>query len=154
MNIAFCSGLIFTLFGLYMLRHAITQHRKAVASLKWPAIKGEMLEVHLWGKRNIGGEIKEVNNLVVEYSYEAGGSLHKGSNATYYTLMYPDTVEFAEAHPAGAKVDIHYDPHKPGDSVVIPGPRESKPYSDLLLGGVGILIGLMVMISAYMGWIG
>ena len=154
MNIAFWAGILFTVFGIYMLRHATTQHRKAAESLNWPATKGRMLKVSLWGKRNINGVMQDVNNLIVKYSYEAGGSEQQGSNAAFYTLMYPDTTEFAEKYPEGAEDEVYYDPHQPDESVLCPGPRAGKPHSDLLLGCVGVLTGLAISISAYMGWIG
>ncbi|NKB39303.1 MAG: hypothetical protein GKR93_19400 [Gammaproteobacteria bacterium] len=51
------------------------------------------------GKRNVGGEIKAVEKLNIEYIFEVDGKTHKGTTATFYTLMYPETVDFANEHP-------------------------------------------------------
>jgi hypothetical protein len=54
--------------------------------------------------------------------------------------MYPETTEFAEDHPIESIVTVYYNPAKPSESILLPGPRKgSKRYSDLTLGIIGTL---------------
>jgi len=150
MNAPFWAGCAFTLLGLYMLRFSVLNFRKALASEGWPTVRGELLEVTLWGRRNVKGEAKEVERLRLKYQYEVDGRSHSGTAVSYFTLVYPETVEFAEAHPEGSEVQVHYDPANPADSVLIPGPRRDKRHSDLILASLGVLVGLVL---AVLGWL-
>ena len=154
MNIALLAGMALTLFGIYLLKHSLSSYQKALASQRWPSVNGQLTDVLLWGSRNTGGEIKEVEKLNVEYNYQINGQNYTGTLPTFYTLMYPETLEFANQHPVNSDIKIYYNPKNPSESVLIPGPRKDKPYSDLILGFLGVIIGAAIAVLSWMGIIG
>ena len=154
MNIPLIAGSVFALFGVYMLKHAITSYKSAIASQSWPTTDGRFSDVHLWGKRNIGGEMKEAEKLAVTYNYEVNGRAYTGKSVAFYTLMYPKTMECAERFSSKRDVKVYYNPRDASEAVLVPGPNPEKPYSDLILGAVGVTIGVIVVILAWIGVIG
>jgi len=154
MNIPLLAGSLFAIFGIYLLGRALSDYKKAVASLEWPGVEGQLTDLRLWGKRNIDGEMQDTEKLIVAYEYEFKGSQHSGSSAAFYTLVYPETVEFARSHSVNGEVTVYCNPKAPGESVLMPGPRKDKPYSDCILGGLGVAAGLVVAVLGYLGVIG
>ncbi|HCC79949.1 MULTISPECIES: DUF3592 domain-containing protein [unclassified Methylophaga] len=113
MNIALLAGSALTLFGIYLLKHSVTSYQKAVASQRWPSVTGQLTEVLLWGSRNLGGQIKEVEKLNVEYNYQINGQNYTGTLPAFYTVMYPETLEFADQYPVNSDIKIYYNPKNP-----------------------------------------
>jgi hypothetical protein len=68
--------------------------------------------------------------------------------------MYPETLEFADQYPVNSDIKIYYNPKNPSESVLIPGPRKDKPYSDLILGLLGVIIGVAIAVLSWRGIIG
>ncbi|MBE9048494.1 DUF3592 domain-containing protein [Pleurocapsales cyanobacterium LEGE 10410] len=154
MNIPLIVGSVLALFGVYMLRHAIASYKYAVASLSWPTTDGHLEDVRLWGKRNIGGEMKDAEKLSVEYSYEINGLNYSGNSAAFYTLVYPKTVEFAERHSSNRNIKVYFNPRDPSESVLEPGLNPEKPYSDFIMGTLGVATGVVIATLAWIGVIG
>jgi len=144
MNIPLLAGSVFALFGVYLLGHAIASYKSAVASQSWPTTDGQLTDLRLWGKRNIDGEMKDAEKLAVEYRYEINGLKYTGRSAAFYTLVYPKTVEFAERYSSGRGITIYYNPSDPSESVIVPGRNPDKPYSDLIMGALGVVIGAVI----------
>jgi hypothetical protein len=138
MNIPLLAGSLFAIFGIYLLGRALSDYKKAVASLE----------------RNIDGEMQDTEKLIVAYEYEFKGSQHSGSSAAFYTLVYPETVEFARSHSVNGEVTVYCNPKAPGESVLMPGPRKDKPYSDCILGVLGVVAGVVIAVLGFLGVIG
>ena len=141
----------FLLFCIYMLRHALINHRNAKASNDWVSVTGKLTELQLWGKRRINGEMVDSENLSIKYQYEANGKTFTGSRSAFYTLHYPETVDFAKLHPQGSIVSVFYNPKNPAESVIIPGLHPQKPNSEIWLAGVGVVVLLVVTIAVFLG---
>ena len=155
MNTPFIAGAIFTIFGLFMLRYATRRFKNSVASESWPSVIGQIVTVDLWGNRNIDGEAKPAMRLNVEYKYKVAESVYTNKGVAFYTLVYPETMHYAESHPVNSDVSVYYNPSNPAESVLIPGPRkDGKRHSDLIIGILGTLIGLSVSIAGWFGFIG
>lgn len=154
MNIPLIAGLALALFSVYMLRHAITSYKSAVASRSWPTTDGQLADIRLWGKRNIGGEMKEAEKLAVTYTYEINGRKFTGKSVAFYTLVYPKTLEFAERYGSERDVTVHFNPRDPSESVLVPGLNPEKPYSDLIMAALGLVMGLVIATLAWVGVIG
>ena len=154
MIIALLAGFLFAIFGIYLLGRALSDYKKAVASLEWPGVEGRLTDLRLWGKRNVDGEMQDAEKLIVAYEYEFKGSQYKGSSVAFYTLVYPETVEFARSHSANGDVTIYCNPKAPVESVLVPGPRKDKPYSDCLLGAFGMIVGVVIAALGFLGVIG
>ncbi len=152
MNIPVIAGAIVALFSLYMLTYAIRSYKKSLASEGWPTVNGKLVKVHLWGGRNVDGEMKEVEKLDVKYEYTVQEAPYTGTAVTYYTLVYPETAEFADRHPLNSNISVYYNPENPSESVLMAGPRkDNKRYSDIILGSLGVIVGVLIAVA---GWLG
>ncbi len=141
----------FLLFCVYMARHAVLSYQRSRGSDRWPTTEGILADVHLWGTRNIDGEMIEAENLRVTYNYDIDGVRYSGSNVAFYHLHYPETIEFAKAHPQDSRVEVFYNPKNFGESVLISGVHPTKPYGGLILAFSGVLISVAVSVAAWMG---
>lgn len=98
------------------------------------------------------GYMTEAEKLDVEYEYQVLETSYTGTAVTYYTLVYPETTEFADKNPVNSHVTVYYNPENPNESVLITGPRkDNKRYSDIILGSLGLITGLSVAVT---GWLG
>ena len=155
MNLPALIGTFFALFCLWLLRHALADLHKADNSMGWPKVTGQMLKVNLWGTRNIDGEMKPVDKLSVEYEYDVDGKRHSSTRVAFYTLVYPETVQFAEKHPEQHEVEVFYSPKDPSEAVLLRGAKaENKRYSDVILASLGLLIGVAIALGGIMGYLG
>lgn len=139
----------FLLFCIYMLRHALINHSNARASTSWTTTTGKLTELHLWGKRRVDGEMVGCENLSVKYQYTVNGKTFTGSRAAFYTLHYPETIDFAKRYPQGSTIPVLYNPQHPGESVIVPGLHPLKPNSEIWLAGVGVVIMVVTVIGIY-----
>ena len=99
--------------------------------------------------------MQEVEKLAIEYVFEVDGETYKGATATFYTLMYPETVDFANNHPLNSEVSVYYETNDPANSVLIPGPRPgNKRYSDIILASIGLIASVSVAFFGALGKIG
>ena len=146
MNTPILVGTGFVLFSLYFLRFALANYKRALASVSWPSVQGRVTEVALWGKRRIGSEMKDAMQLAMKYDYRVGETEHEGSKIAFYTLVYPETLNFANEHPEGSEITVFYDATNPSQSVLLNGPPESKRYSEIVIACLGIAIGLIVIL--------
>ncbi|MGN8224473.1 DUF3592 domain-containing protein [Gracilimonas sp. BCB1] len=129
--------------------YAVRNLRRAKQSEGWPVVNGELLSVELWGKRNIDGQMKDAEKLSVQYEYSVRNKVYTGTAVAFYTLMYPETTEFADNNSADSPVDVYYNPDEPSESVLIPGHRKgNKRYSDLILALFAVLIGIVVAVMS------
>lgn len=147
-------GAGFALFSIYMLKHALHNHKRALESNHWPTVRGKIVDVRLWGKRNIGGQMKDADHLDVKYEYEVQGTVHTGTSVTFYTLHYPETTDFAQNHPSNSEITVYYNPRDAAESVLVCGPKKGKPYSELILASLGIVAGVAVAVLGGIGVIG
>jgi len=155
MNLPFIVGSIFTVFSLWILKHAITNFRTARQSESWPSVTGRLVTVELWGTRNVDGVMKPVERLSIQYDYQVDGHIHTGKNVAFYTLVYPETVQFAENHPENSDVRVYYSPETPSNSVFIPGVKgDNKRYSEIILASMALTVGIAITTTGAYGWIG
>ena len=49
---------------------------------------------------------------------------------------------------------VYCNPKAPGESVLMPGPRKDKPYSDCILGVLGVVAGVVIAVLGFLGVIG
>ncbi|MDO8342905.1 MAG: DUF3592 domain-containing protein [Cellvibrio sp.] len=152
MNITyFLVSLGFLLFCIYMLHHALINHRNAKASNGWVTTTGKLTELHLWGKRRVDGDMVDCENLSVKYQYEVNGKAFTGKRAAFYTLHYPETVDFAKRYPQGSTIPVMYNPQNPVESVIVPGLHPLKPNSEIWLAGVGVVIMSATVLGVFIG---
>ncbi len=151
MNLPLIAGAGMALFGMLMFARSLKSLRKAVASETWPHVEGEVAEVHLWGKRLVEGRMEDCERLAVKYTYKHQGKGYAGSRIAFYTLIYPETLQFAQAHPAESRIAVHINPANAGESVLFPGTRRDKKYSDLIIASMAAVAGCVVAVLGYLG---
>lgn len=155
MNTAFFVGSGFALFGIYMCRLALRKYKKSLASESWPAVKGKIGNLSLWGNRNIDGKMQAAEKLSLEYEYSVKDSAYSNTEVAFHTLMYPETTNYADSYPIDSNVTVYFNPAKPEESILIPGPRkDGKRYSGLIIAIIGTLAGIVISISAWFGLVG
>ncbi|MBY6205266.1 DUF3592 domain-containing protein [Halomonas denitrificans] len=150
-SLPFWFGAVFVLVGTMALIRAVRNLGLAERSRTWPTVPGRIESVRLWGGRRIDGEMREVEHLAVDFRYSFRGRTHRGTAPALYTVVYPRTVEWARRFEAGAGVDVHVDPDRPDRAVLVPGPHPEKPYSDVVLAASGLMLGLALVASAWVG---
>ena len=153
MDIGFYVSVLALIASLYFLRVGLSRLSTAKASVNWPSVSGEIIELAIWGKRLIEGDMRDADHLRVEYRYSVDGRQHVCGELANYTLVYPETYEFAQSYPRGSAVQVHYNPESPDQAVLIKGPRENKPYSDLFIASLAGLVSLSVAASFGFGWL-
>ncbi len=150
-SLAFWFGALFVLIGSITLVRAIRNLGLARRSRSWPTVPGRIDSLRLWGGRRVDGEMRDVEHLAVDFRYSFQGRTHRGTAPALYTVVYPRTVELARRLEAGSDVEVHVDPDRPDRAVLIPGVHPEKPYSDVILAASGLVIGLVLMASAWTG---
>ncbi len=149
--LAFWSGALFALLGAIALVRAVRNLGLAKRSRSWPGVTGRIESIRLWGGRRVDGEMREVEHLTVEYRYAFQGRTYRGTAPALYTVVYPMTVELASRFEARRDVEVRVDPDRPARAVLIPGTHPEKPYSDVILAGTGLVLGLALMAAAGSG---
>ena len=98
--------------------------------------------------------MQDVERLSIRYTYDVEGRSYESSRVAFFTILYPETVHFAEKYPAGSAVAVRFDPHDPSNATIIPGFNPAKPHSDIVLAAFGVIIGIGVTIGVYTGLLG
>ena len=148
------AGILSIVFCLWFLRFARKNLRNADTSKHWPGVQGHMVSVTLWGKRNIAGKSEDAERLTVSYRYEVDGKAFDGNRIAFYTLMYPETVRFAEDHPQNSDVTVFYDPNNPQNAVLMTGARSNnKRYSEVILATFALIVSVVVTIMGLLGYL-
>ena len=147
MGIALAS--LFLLTAVVSLVFAGLRLRVAKASPYWPSVKGRLTKVEMWGTRNVDGEMVQADRLRVAYEYSVDGRVLIGTELAHYTLMFPETLDFAKRHSENSGVEVFYKPKDPLTAVLIRGPRKDKPLSEIIISAlacVGSLVALYVQL--------
>lgn len=139
------------LFSLAMLRYALNNYSKAKASNNWETTTGKLTKLQLWGKRRVDGEMVDSENVSVKYQYDVNGKTFTGSRTAFYTLHYPETVDFAKRYPQGSTVPVFYNPQNPVESVIVPGLHLQKPNGEIWLASIVIAVSLAVIVGIFTG---
>jgi len=117
MNAAVWIYIVVTLAALVWLSW---QYTLAVASTRWPRVKGKLLRA--WVERT-DSEYAYYSPRV-SYEYEVGGIIHR-SNALWLSgdksMLRGRAEKFAARYTPGATVDVWYDPAKPIRATLKPG---------------------------------
>jgi hypothetical protein len=117
--------IFFGLAGLTMTWVTISNLREAAAGRRWPVTRGRIVrsEVEmkwLFASATRGAAVRTYQPLV-EYQYTVNGrEYHSRRRRLGATVTTGEAIARAEAarFPAGAHVEVHYDPRKPGNAVL------------------------------------
>lgn len=143
-------GCLFALGSLYFLARSLHSLTVARKSLSWPSVEGHI-------RKSEAVRFQSTSNhraLFVEYEYTVDGVSYTGTRDAFYTLRGDEAAALERAHQASPAVRVHYAPDDPRNATLIVGPRAEKPYSDLILSVLGLVVGLALAVGAYRGYLG
>lgn len=137
--IAFAFGSIFFFFGW-------RTRQKNLAAMTWPTVKGKIIgaELDSYVKTDEDGDKTIMYTPLITYEYVVEGETY---TCTQVRAQAPTATNFKgpqlkelEKYPVGDAVDVHYDPFKPGDALLLIDPRKINPAMI-----IGIVCGLIVL---------
>jgi hypothetical protein len=147
-------GLAFILGGLAWGAYFLQLHRSAVAQAQragsWPTARGRILESRIdvdESEDEEGGTTRWFTPRV-RYGYEAGGQVNEGDRIRFGAMRTADGSKaeaWAAPYPAGAEVEIRYNPLDPADAVLETGKPAGTHLMMSLVGLVFIALGLFAL---------
>ncbi len=120
------------LMGAFLGYVTWTLRQSEQAMLAWPTVAGTMHAISIEARPKstsviTTGPVKKVWMVVASYDYEVGGTAYRG-NKLSNAAEYQDVDVYAQPtatltdilarYPAGSGVTVHYNPAKPGQSVL------------------------------------
>jgi len=151
MSVAFWGGLVFLVFASWMLWRAWRAWGFRRASEAWPAVEGEVLDQML----ALSPTGVNVRHFSVRYAYRVDGVDFTGNRVAWYTLVRKEQVEpLAERFVKGARVDVFVRPGDAATACLVTGGAADKPYSDLVLAGLGVAVGLGLTVASALRVVG
>jgi len=138
-------GVIFGVLGAIFLIVGIRSRNKAKASLQWPVAQGVVLSSTVIEHQDYDEDDHRTSisyEPVVQYRYSVGGQDFSGNKLAFGANRFDSgrAQGMANQYPAGATVNVHYNPNNPGEAVI-----ETKAAGGtlfLIIGIVFLVIGL------------
>jgi hypothetical protein len=133
--------------GIFLIYRSVQSRKKAEASQGWLSTTGQISESrveHSLSTDSDGGN--DSYTPYVEYTYQVAGQDHTGRDLTFgFTQGYGKASKaqsMLEKYPAGAQVNVYYDPADPQKAVL---ERQAGGFgAGLALGIIFIVIGLVL----------
>jgi len=146
-------ALFFGGVGLGLLLFGRSARRKALASQSWPTVAGTVTESEVKITEHNPGNGMEAQQTtyykpVVKYQYIVEGMEYTGSRIAFGAMNSAHSAANAVVarYPAGASVNVRYDPEKPAEAVL-----ETKTGGGSLLMVFGVVFLVFEAGSAVMG---
>ena len=145
MSIAFWGGLIFMGFAGLMLWSAWRAFGFRRASEAWPTVEGEVRERTL----ELSSTGESVRQFSVRYAYRVNGAEFTGNRVAWYRMTRKAEVEpLAERWTKGARVEVFVRPGDPITACLVTGGPTEGAYRDLVLAGVGVVVGAGLTVAS------
>lgn len=143
--------LIATLVAVVFLAIAAWMIRAARARRGWPAIRGVVTGGGIRQRTSGVGEEESVIFVpVVEFQYEVGSKTYAASGPGFNETGYGSRSRAENVlarYPAGAAVEVHYNPAKPGEAFL----ESSNTLAWIMLGVGCALLAVAVVLGIYGG---
>lgn len=139
--VAWILGGVLTTAGLFALGAGAWYWWKARASADWPQAGGTIIQSTLSRTASKGGARYRP---VVEYRYQAGGTVQTGSRIFFGETNFSIESEaraYLERYPAGKEVKVYHHPSDYAQSVLEPGAAQEIT-SLWVIGGICLTLGL------------
>ena len=150
MNKAIWGGLVFLLFSIYLLKHALKSFKLLKESTSWPSVEGRIKECTL----TLSAHKINLRNFFVTYEYQVNGAVYENNRIALYTIVAKEEAEpLAEQFKKDNNVPVYYNPGNPEESCLVTREPEKK-YSDIILAIMGVLVGVSITVAGYFGYIG
>ncbi len=135
-------GMVFGLVGLVamgILGYSIWWTSKAA---QWPVAEGTVMRSEVTSRR--GSKGGRTLGASIEYQYLVGNRTYTGDRVVfgdYSSSGGGHARELVEKYPAGARVEVRYNPEDPGDAILDPTITWFVWFMCLLFGGIFGTIG-------------
>lgn len=143
----FLAGLIIFFVGLIFLIIGLVAIKRAKTAQSWPIIPGRVIRSTVVEHQSTDDDGTSVTyEPQVEYEYSVMGIMYSSRRVAYGTnrLAYKQASEIVERYPAGASVNVHYNPDKAKEATLETSASGGKLFP--ILGGAFAVIGLVVMV--------
>jgi hypothetical protein len=114
-------GLLLITLGFCHYRYRARVRARAMATLAWPRAPGRVTATWITTKPGIGGDSPVAYEPQVSYSYEVAGTTYHGVRISFAEPIFTTKKRVADIvarYPAGADVQVAYDPADPKESVL------------------------------------
>lgn len=151
------SAVVIGVAGVVTIAIGLRRLATAGASVKWPHVKGEILTSKLEEEADDSGEgAPKTFRAAVTYRYTVDGKTFEGDRTDLNDLSTSDPApaqSLLQQFPAGATVDVFYDPQNPSQSLLKPGISGASaiyPAVGLLLVVLGLsMFGIVWKVSGH-----
>lgn len=129
-------GIIFVALGALALIGSLQQLTYGRASLAWPKVIGEVIDVRRRERRSESGSLRTYHEM--KYAYVVDGVRYEGKRYSF-SAEFPELV-----FSVGAITDVYYNPKRPKLSVLVPG----YGFNNFMILGISIIfliIGIVVV---------
>jgi len=128
-NVLICVGLF--LAGGWLSWRAFAPRVRSHAAQNWPVIQGEVREIDLGEEflRTATGKVGTGFFPFVHYGYTVNGQHYENDRITFAkgSLDFITASNVRDEFQVGGKVDVHYNPSNPGQSVLYPKSTVGMP---------------------------
>lgn len=141
-------GVVFVFTGLIFFIVGLINRGKVKKAQAWPVANGTVVSTEIKQHKSTqktgsrGYRTTNTYEPVINYSYSAGGQTYSGKRLNYGGFQGAELAaqnKIAQ-YPQGSKVQVHYDPGKPQNSVLEVSADAGKVY--WIVGGIFLVIGV------------
>ena len=141
-------GFVFLVIGVIFLIVGVVAAKRAKAAQSWPVIPGIVVNSTVVEHESTDseGDRSVTYEPLVEYSYNVMGQAFNAKRIAFGAnrFNYKQAAEIAARYPAGAQVNVHYNPDKVKDATLETSAAGGKLFT--ILGAVMGAGGLVTMI--------
>jgi hypothetical protein len=134
-------GVVLAVFFTGFLIKEAVYFMKTLQSRSWPKAPGKILSSDLephwmgWMKRP-----------AIKYEYQMGGHRYLGSTVSFLEIpVFISAIQKVKEYPAGADVEVYYDPAHPGQAV-LEHPSGLRGVLYMAAGFLGIFLAVVIMV--------
>jgi len=136
--------MLFLLAGVGMVLYPLYADHRDRPSLQWPKVTGTVMQCE---RIHHGSGSRSRSAVNISYNYVVNGGSYLGNTIARWSPDWGDgrpTTQFIVEHPVHAAVEVFYQPDRPENAVLVPGP---DPRNRVLLWGgcVGLVGGIWFM---------
>jgi hypothetical protein len=141
-------GFVFLIIGVVLLILGVVAAKRAKAAQSWPVIPGTVVNstVVEHASTDSEGDTSVTYEPLVEYRYNVMGQVYTAKRVAFGAnrFNYNKAAEIAARYPAGAQVNVHYNPDKVKDATLETSVSGGKLF--IIIGAVMGAVGLVIFI--------